>query len=41
MNDERVRNELLASYERGVWLFIAIAAASLVSLIAFLAYILL
>ena len=41
MDDEPSRDDLLAQYEPGIWLSIAVVAASLIGLVAFLAYILL
>ena len=39
--DRSSRDDLLAQYELGIWLLIAVVAASLIGLVAFLAYILL
>ena len=41
MDDEPSRDDLLAQYELGIWLLIGVVAASLIGLVAFLAYILL
>ena len=39
-DDRSSRDDLLAQYELGIWLIIGVVAASLIGLVAFLAYIL-